>query len=207
MAIIDFQDATVYASIRSPFARRVRLAFLENQVPFKEEIRDVWKPDPDYTEINPLHRVPAVVLRSGQLLTESSMILDLFYRSPSRPFRYLSPEEMMAGYYWSGLFVGLIEKSIEYFLETLRPEAHRDPEFLSDLPQAAKRVLSRFEAAIDSRATLFADRLTQADLDIGSSLGYLEFRYSPQVLKAFPKTERYFRNLENRASFQQTKPS
>lgn len=207
MAVIDFQEATLYASIRSPFARRVRLAFIENNVPFMEEMRDVWKPDPDYTEINPLHRVPAVVLRSGQLLTESSMILDLFYRSPSRSLRYLTPEEMMTGYYWSGLFIGLIEKNIENFLETLRPEAGRDPEILADLPQVVVRVLSRFEAAIGSRLTLFADRLTQVDLDIGSALGYLEFRYDPKVLKAYPHVDRYWRNLENRPSFQRTRPS
>jgi glutathione S-transferase len=207
MALIDFQEATVYSSTRSPYGRRVRLAFIENNVPYMEEMRDVWKFDADYAEINPVHRVPTVVLYSGQVLVESSLILDLFYRTPSRTLRYLAPEETMTGYYWSGLFLGIMDKTIEYFLETLRAEGSRDPEIMADLPQVVVRVLSRFEAEIGRRNTLFADRLTQADLDIGSALGYLEFRLGAKVLKDHPNTERYFRGLESRPSFQGTKPS
>ena len=57
---VDFQDSVLYISARSPFARRVRLALLENKIRFSEKVFDVFNPLPELITVNPLARVPAL---------------------------------------------------------------------------------------------------------------------------------------------------
>ena len=206
METIDFNGSTLYFSLRSPFARRVRVAFIESGIQFNEEVRDVWKPNPDLTAINPLHRVPTLKLSSGDVLTESSMILDLFYRFGERPIAYRNPREWVTGFHWSGIAVGMIEKTVERFIETLRPESGRDPEIMADLPGVVERVLTRLEKETASKTFMVGGRMTQADIDLASALTYLEFRYDKKALEHCPNLRQYLGSLESRPSFARTRP-
>ena len=51
--MIRFHDSTLFISLRSPFARRVRLAFIEHGVRYHEVVEDVFKPSAVLIEANP----------------------------------------------------------------------------------------------------------------------------------------------------------
>lgn len=89
MEKLNFNDCTLYISARSPFARRVKLALLENKITFEQKILNVFEPQPELTSLNPLSRVPVVKLKDGQVLIDSNLILQEFYLShgkfPSAP--------------------------------------------------------------------------------------------------------------------------
>jgi glutathione S-transferase len=203
----EFNGSKLHLSQRSPFARRVRIAFEENEVQCQEIVRDVWSFNPDLAEINPIHRVPTLELPSGQVLTESSLILEFFYRVGERKLGFRTEEEWIRGLQWAGLSIGLIEKTIERFLETLRPEAERDPEFMNDLPRVSEQVLKRLDRELGDQTYLIGERLTQGDVDVGTALTYLRFRFDREILKSYPRIERYLDRLESRPSFQRTFPS
>lgn len=199
-----FGQSLLFISARSPFARRVRLALLEHGVPFEERVVDVFKPQPELAALNPLSRVPTLRLSDGSVLAESQLILDAFYAT--RPD---SPWAVEAGHpalFWSAMALGLCEKSVEFYLESLRPEGSRDPELLEEIRGVVTRVLEKFDGYMADRETILPGRLTQVDLDMGTALAYLSLRYSKSWKGRFSHASDFLRRLEERPTFQATRP-
>src|SRR5437870_3915318 len=108
----DFDQSTLFCSLRSPFARRVRICFLENGVKFEEKMLNIFQAQPELTAINPLTRVPTVLLKNGEVLIDSSQILQVFYEAcPESPFAPQGVDKLLFSR-WSAIAVGLCEKSV-----------------------------------------------------------------------------------------------
>src|SRR4051812_41289220 len=103
-----FNGSTLLISARSPFARRVRLAFFEHDVKFTEKIYNVFEQNADLTKLNPLSRVPTLLLPTGETLIDSNLILQFFYENTRAssliPF---NENERILNYKWSGIAAGI----------------------------------------------------------------------------------------------------
>lgn len=221
---MDFNKCELFISSRSPFARRVRLALLENQIVYKEIVCDVFKPTAELITANPLARVPTLRLASGEVLIDSNLILQAFYEtlvtsptSPTSPASPASPVTLMpssatsrmAVYRWQAIAEGFAEKIVEYFLNTLRPPVNQDQELVEEFKSISERVLAEAETTLIENPyhnCLLGDSLTQADLDLASALTYFGLRYSQEWKKHYPRTALYLATLEKRPSFIQTCP-
>lgn len=208
MGFIDFNDSILFISIRSPFARRVRLAFLENGIQFREKVLDLFKLNNELNAINPLARVPTLQLKSGSILIDSNLILQSFYENVKSDLKIESPFKQLEVYRWQALAVGVCEKIIEFYLETLRLEDYRDPNVMQELTQISARVLDLIENQLKVKNDLYlvGSQLTQADLDMGTALGYMDLRYSTEWKSQFPYAAKYLNYLNERPSFQKTHP-
>jgi glutathione S-transferase len=204
---IDFNGSLLYITARSPFARRVRLAFLENGVKFEEKTLDLVKnPHPEFFAVNPLKRVPAVQLAGGEVIVDSNQILNAFYAAhPESPLLARSAADRITAYHWSGISTGLCEKLVEYFFEMQREESARDSELLEEIRQCIDHVTPVLAAQVKGRQWI-ASSLSQADLDAGSMLDYLSLRYSSDWVKKYPDLARYHEGLRARLSFRATVP-
>ncbi|MEO5971566.1 MAG: glutathione S-transferase family protein [Bdellovibrionia bacterium] len=215
----DFNQSELFISLRSPFARRVRLALLENQIPYKETVCDVFKPTEALIAVNPLVRVPVLRLASGETLIDSNLILQALYETLATGSTGSSdsanslmpslPPTRFAIYRWQAIAAGFAEKTVEYFLETQRPPANQDPDTKEDLKNISERVLAEIETTLianPSHSYLVGNSLTQVDLDLASALTYFGLRYSPEWKKRYPRTSLYLAQLEQRPSFVQTCP-
>jgi len=60
----------------SPFVRRVAVALQHHGMPYEHRPWSVWGQADQIAELNPLRRVPVVVLDDGEVLIESGAILD-----------------------------------------------------------------------------------------------------------------------------------
>jgi glutathione S-transferase len=200
------KDSTLFISLRSPFARRVRLAFLEDNVVFSENVCDVFKPSQELIDINPLVRVPALRLSNAKVLIESHLILQYYYQNANS--RLLNSNDVQSIFYWSALSTGLAEKTVEYFLDSLRPDHSRDIDISNELNQISHRILNKAENQFQTnrREYLVGNQITQADLDLGTALTYLGLRYSKDWYSNFPLTFQYLQKLEDRPSFKKTHP-
>jgi glutathione S-transferase len=201
---LDFKDCVVIISLRSPFARRVRLALREAGIPHEERVVDVLKPAAELIEKNPLARVPVVALKSGCDLLDSNTILQLFHEAHPSPLFPKPLESRMQVMGWGVLAAGVCEKIVEYYFDTMRPV--RDAELDAETRAIIDRVLARVESAIGSRETMVGDSLTQADLDLGTMLRYISLRHSDTWRAKFPSSARYLEALEKRPSFRATVP-
>jgi glutathione S-transferase len=202
---VDLRESTLFISLRSPFARRVRVGFLENEIPFSEKTFDVFKPTSELYEANPLGRVPTLILKDGRKLTESHVILQCLYEGIESPY---FPQVLKVKILYEGaISAGISEKCIDYYLEQLRPEAHRDPALQIEIDQAVSHSLEHLEKCLATSSFVVGNRLTQADFDWGVSLAYLELRYpASRWQERYPKAAAFFSKLDQRPSFQKTRP-
>ena len=207
MGLTGFEGCTVWITPRSPFARRVRIALLENQISFHEKICDVFHPSKDLTEVNPLARVPTVQLEDGQVLIDSHLILQSFYERAESALYPKDLSERREMYRWSAVATGLCDKTVEFYIDTLRPKNHQDPEVSEELSQIVGRVLSALETYLSkSKEGWIVSRFSQADVDMGAALNYLCLRYSSEWKNRFSQCARYLEKLNLRPSFERTQP-
>lgn len=74
----------------SPFVRRVAVSMTILGVPFERDGSSVMRNFEDVSRVNPLGRVPALVLDDGEVLVDSNAILD-WLDGESGPDRALMP--------------------------------------------------------------------------------------------------------------------
>src|SRR5438309_6361792 len=61
-------------SLASPYTRKVRIVLAEKKIDFDFEIDDPWKADAKAAKLNPLGKVPALLLDDGRTLFDSRVI-------------------------------------------------------------------------------------------------------------------------------------
>lgn len=219
-----FHSCQLFISARSPFARRVRIAFIEHEIEFIEKTLNVFEPNPEFLKVNPLARVPAVILSDGTSLVDSHSILEFFYeerrqRAAGPNWFPIDLESRKKQVQWSGLAVGLCEKIVEYFLETLRPQESQDTDVFQEVNRSIDLTLGFFEEQFkrqlksqsgEKRAGVSwigGSSPTQADIDLACALSYLSLRHPARWRETYLSLDSYLKeNWEARPSYLETLP-
>ncbi|HLQ02721.1 MAG TPA: glutathione S-transferase N-terminal domain-containing protein, partial [Burkholderiales bacterium] len=63
-------------SLASPFARKVRIVLAEKKIDYELENDNPWKPQAAAARVNPLGKVPVLVLDDGTALFDSRVIVE-----------------------------------------------------------------------------------------------------------------------------------
>lgn len=190
----------------SPYARKVRVAIheleLRDTVQFVEV--DPWREPHDLTEVNPLSKVPALVLADGSLVTESDTIIQALHSLTTgsqlipdhEPGRRLSLAR-------AALCQGLIDASFICVIEGRRPSELRWADWIAGQERTIARTLSSIEArfALDDR------RFDIGDIGLASGLGYLDFRSAHLSWRSGrPRLAEWFERAQLRPSMMATRP-
>jgi glutathione S-transferase len=135
----------------SPFTRRIAVSLMVLGIPFERDIRSVFTDFDAMRQINPLGRIPSLVLDDGSILIESGAILD-FLDEAAGPERALLPRAGRArqeALQCVALATGLVEKAGAAAYERLiRPPRYRWPEWIERCraqAEGALKALSRRE--------------------------------------------------------------
>jgi glutathione S-transferase len=153
----------------SPFVRRVAVSLHHYGFEFRRQPLLTFGHFDAVLKTNPLGKVPAMVLDDGQVLIDSSYILDHFDRlaAPERALTPSSGAGRTEVQQTVAVALGLAEKSVEYRTETIRRPAgkvHAD---------AVERVARQIQSALEwlqrrvqrcANGHLVLARLTQADV-------------------------------------------
>ena len=105
----------------SPFVRRVAVALTLYDFAFEHRPWSVWADADRLAAINPMRRVPTLVLDDGEVLIESSAILDALdeMAGPQRAMLPRSGPERRRGLKVCALATGLGDKAVSLFYEGL----------------------------------------------------------------------------------------
>lgn len=112
----------------SPFVRRVAVALRHYGFSYEHRPWSVWADADSLAKVNPLRRVPVLVLDSGEALVESAAILDTLddMVGPSRALLPPSGEVRRAGLRLCALATGVADKAVSLLYEhVLRPGERR----------------------------------------------------------------------------------
>ncbi len=166
----------LFYSLRSPFARRVRLALARSGLKAEDCVIDVFHPTEAFLQANPLGQVPLLLLPSGAPLADSSIILehleDAGLASIWPPQADLARRAQVRQA--STLAVGLMTYTVQSFLE--RQKKQPDGATLSDANEVLTRTLAVL--ARPSAEVFWGARqdLTCGGWDVAIALEYLELR-------------------------------
>jgi glutathione S-transferase len=105
----------------SPFVRRVAVAMTLYGLAFEQRPWSVWADADRIAEFNPMRRVPTLVLDDGEVLIESSAILDALdeMAGPAGAMLPASGPARRRGLKVCALSTGLADKAVSLFYEGL----------------------------------------------------------------------------------------
>ena len=163
----------------SPYARKARIALLEKNIPFETIIDNPWVPDTGITKINPLGKVPALVLDNGQVVHDSSVIIEYLETLPQLP-RLIPQEPLLrvAVKQIEAIADGVCDAVVLIVLERSRKAEQQNTAWML-------RQRKKIDAGVEELSRLFgaAEFFTPAGLSLAEittacALGYLDLRFA-----------------------------
>jgi glutathione S-transferase len=168
----------LYINPASPFARKCRIVARELSIALEEIQIDPWS-DESLRRINPLQKIPVLVLDDGSVLFDSGVICD--YLNDYKNGHFFPKESMFrtGSGRWRARVLqtigdGISDASVAMFRETKVPEDRRNTERTTRLTAAIVSSLDVLERS----AAKFTDSPTIGEVSAGCALGHLDFRHS-----------------------------
>jgi glutathione S-transferase len=204
-----FRNLTLIASPTSPYARKVRIVMSEKRIECELEMTDVWLPDTTISEFNPLGKVPCLIMDDGGAVFDSRVIVE--YLDTLTPVGHLIPasgRQRVEVRTWEALADGIVDALVTVRLENAqRPASHRLQPWIDRHMAKAAAGLNAAASALGDNAWCNAERFTLADIALGVSLSYLDFRFPEiQWRTEHANLARHFEKLATRPSFIETAP-
>jgi glutathione S-transferase len=197
----------LYQTPVSPFARKVRVVARELDVKL-EEINIVTANNEELRRINPLGKVPVLILDDGSALFDSPVICEyLNDRGSGKFFPGASIWRGAAGR-WRALMLqaladGICDAAISRVLEGRLPLEKQNGDMIARHLDAVTRGLDALERA----APKFAETPTIGEISTGCALGYLDFRLPDLAWGATrPQLKAWYGKFSQFASMRATVP-
>jgi glutathione S-transferase len=192
----------------SPFVRKVMITAIETgQAADIEPVpTNPWAPDTDLGAVNPVGQVPALQAEDGRWLYDSWVICDyLDSRHTGDPLTPASGDDRFAVMTVHSLANGTLNAGIQRLLDGRRPENERSPNWVKRQTATMARGLDAMEAEADGG--VLGGGLTMADIAVGCTLGWFDFRFPDDDWRASrPCLADFYDTISNRASFLETVP-
>ena len=191
----------------SPYARKVRIALLEKGVPFELVTEVPWNSETETPRWNPLEKLPVLITPAGESVFESRYVLEwIEIKHPAPPLAPTKADDLLAMKRYEVIADGACDALVLMFIE--RSRAQPSPEWTARQKRKADGALRELAATLGDSAFCVADRLTYADLAVGSLLGWLRVRMPDYGWeRTHPNLVTYADRLEERPSFAATRPS
>ncbi len=190
----------------SPYVRKVRVVLAEKKIEYRYELDDVWSPDSQIPSVNPLGKVPTLIMDDGAALFDSRVIAE--YLDNLTPVHKLVPPNGRARVevkIWEVLGDGLLDAAVLVRLEQLRTDSQRSPSWIARQMSKVEASLQAMSNAISDKPWCVDSRYSLADISLGCALGYLDFRFPALGWRAqFSNLARHADKLFARPSFVET---
>ncbi|MCC6609649.1 MAG: glutathione S-transferase N-terminal domain-containing protein [Burkholderiales bacterium] len=172
-------------SMTSPYARKARIVAAEKRIDILFVPADPWSPQSGIPELNPLGKVPVLVLEDGTPLYDSRVIVE--FLDGVSPIAKLIPadhRDRIEIRRWEALADGVLDAGILARLEAQRPTGERSQGWIARQMATVERGLTAMDRELDSRAWCAGSGFSLADIAVGCCLGWLEFRFPDLAWRA-----------------------
>lgn len=191
----------------SPYVRKVRLMLLEKNIPHEYLIDPPREPGSLVVRVNPLGRIPALILDDETCVFDSPVIAEYVDTLNDNPV--LIPRDnalaRMRVKRWEALADGIMDSAIAVRNERIRPEEKQEPGNITLHNNAISRALDFAETALGTQHWVNGDSLSLGDLALFSTLVYLDLRQPERLWRdAHPALTRWFDCVAARPSGKQS---
>lgn len=196
-------------SLTSPYVRKVRVVMAEKKLDYSFIQEDVWAADTTIAQSNPLGKVPCLIMEGGEALFDSRVIVE--YLDTLSPVGKLIPavgRERAEVKTWEALADGVLDAAISARLEATwagRTKAQRSKAWIDRNLEKVHAALQAMEKGLGDKPYCSGIHMTLADIAVGVSLGYLDFRF-PEIdwRTHHPHLHKLYDKLAQRPSFVDT---
>ncbi|MGV0976869.1 MAG: glutathione S-transferase [Azonexus sp.] len=192
----------------SPFVRKVRIVLAEKKIEYDFVIDSPWLEGSKVPNINPLGKIPALVLDDDTPLFDSRVIVE--YIDSVTPNNKLIPapsRERTEVKRWEALADGICDAAAAVFLEAKRPKAQQSEDWIVRQRGKIMRGLEFMAEELGEKPFCMGTHLSLADIAVGAALGYLCFRFADiDWQAAHPNLGRLYAKLMQRPSLADTAP-
>ncbi len=194
----------LYSNTASPFGRKCKIIAHELNLKL-EIIRTLPTQDPEFRRINPLGKIPALVLDDGSVLFDSPVICEYLNRKGGGKFFPADTLWKEATNRWKSLGLqalgdGMADAAVAWVMlgrEPMPPDATR------------ARQMATVEAGLDAAERVkMQDPPTIGEISIACAIAYVEFRLTDLDWKASrPRLAAWYAEFAQRPSMQATLPA
>lgn len=196
----------LYATAASPYSRKIRVLLLEKHVPHEVELVELWEPNV-LAAVNPIGKVPVLLLDDGRSLISSSLIADYVDRLfPDPRFIPVDPEIRLEVKQWEALADGTMDAAIASLYEMrFHDEAKRSPMWLDRQRGKIDAGFAALERMLATRQWCVGDAVSLADVAIACHIGFIMLRGPQYFLQdRYPGLAKLWRRMEARESMMRT---
>ncbi|WP_028102655.1 glutathione S-transferase family protein [Pseudoduganella violaceinigra] len=196
-------------SLASPYVRKVRVVLAEKKLDYQLELENVWAPDTTIQNLNPLGKVPCLIMEDGYVMYDSRVIVE--YLDAVSPVCKLLPpngRERADIKCWEALADGVLDAGVLMRLErNQRPKAQQSEEWVARQMRKVALGLASMAERLGDDAWCAGNHYSLADVAVGCCVGWLSFRF-PEIdwRGAHPNLARLYDKLSERPSFKDTVP-
>lgn len=195
-------------SLTSPFVRKVRVVLAEKKIDYDFEVDSPWTQDTRVGHVNPLAKIPVLILDDNTVLFDSRVIVE--YLDNVAPNNKLMPapnRERSEVKRWEALADGICDAAALIFLERKRPAAQQSQEWIARQDEKILRSLEFMSGELGENTWCMGTHFSLADVAAGCALGYLRFRF-PEIdwPAKHPNLARLYDKLMRRPAFVETVP-
>lgn len=174
----------------SPFVRRVAATMTQYGISFDRHSLSVFGDREEVMRLNPLGKVPALVLDGGETLIESAIIID-FLDDLAGEEQALTPRNGSRRRFIlriAAIAAGVSERAVQIRSETVRRPLHlQNPEFVDSYLASIRTSLDFLERTIEGEWCC-GEGPTHADFALTAGLGHLTARVDEFAdMSAWPK--------------------
>jgi glutathione S-transferase len=192
----------------SPYARKVRIQLAEKNIPFELITEVPWNSDTRTPRYNPLEKLPVLLCPDGSSVFESRYInewIELKHPEPA-----LVPKDVdgvLAVKRYEVIADGACDALVLMFFENARDEDKRSRPWAERQRRKVDGALRELARAVGDEPYCHGGRFSQADIAVGTLLGYLGVRWPTIAWRdMYPNLARLSDRLEQRPSFAATRP-
>jgi glutathione S-transferase len=165
MQLIGYMD--------SPFVRRVAISMQFLEIEYEHRELSIFRDFEEFSTINPMVKVPTMVLDDGQVLGDSNLIIDyLVTQLAGRSLMPADEKQYLAALQHTGVALVAMEKVAQLVYESSqRPEELQYQPWVARLEQQLKGATDLMELAVSSAMDtdskwLCGEKLCSADISI-----------------------------------------
>ncbi|CAD85863.1 MULTISPECIES: glutathione S-transferase [Nitrosomonas] len=195
-------------SLTSPYVRKVRIVLGEKSIDHEFTNDPPFSPDTRVAQVNPLGKVPALIMDDGYILFDSRVIVeyldDLNGPESGRLIPTAGPQRLRVKR-WEALADGIIDACVAIYLERKRPESQQSQEWIERQQKKIDQGLQAVAAELGDKPWCEGESMTLADIALGCAFGYLDARFPAVKWRdTYPNLVRLADKLAERQSFKTT---
>ncbi len=195
----------LYGSLTSPYVRKVRACAKEQDINIEFIAEGPSDAAGNVARLNPLGKVPVLVLDDGEVLFDSPMIVDYLDNLGGQRLIPQTGELRWKAQRWHALAQGVLDAVVTRLLEGRRAADKQEPKVIARQEGKVAAALAYAEAQMPNGMYLLDERLTIADIAWAVALEYIDLRYAHDWRGAHPRQAAWLASIKDRPSLAATR--